>query len=298
MLTLSVATYAQEKLVKANGIHFNVYTKGMESRVPGTPVIVFENGMGSRLDNWDKVIGQISGFAPVLAYDRAGIGKSEKVYQMPGIKFVNENLRAILKTLNIPPPYILVGHSFGGVYIRTYAGFYPDEVAGLVFVDPADFTETKNDWNNIFRTLGLPEEKIEAMLRRRLYQVSKTDSLNYGPWSELQVLTELRRNDFAEVSKLPLPSVPVYFFVGGKFEVPVEMRSKEYDHEKFFHVKNNSNMDRWKHLIYASKKPGALIYLTNAGHYIQRDEPESVIANIKILTDAVNKDLSGKSSGH
>lgn len=285
---ISFISFSQERLVKANGHNFNVYLNGFENRKPGTPAIIFENGMGVDLGNWDTVIEQISKFSPVLAYDRASVGKSEKVFQMPTVKVVAENLRAILHTLDISPPYILVGHSLGGLYIRSYAGFYPNEIAGLVFIDPADFTETKNDWNDIFRKMNVPEKKIDEMLYNRLYQQNpKVDSLNFGPWSETQVLTDLRRTDFAQIAKLPLPSVPIYFFVGGKFEVPIERRSKAFDQESFFHIKNNSNMERWKKLIYSSNKGGVLIYLTNAGHCIQRDEPKSVISNIKVLVESL-----------
>lgn len=282
LFSLSLTAFGQEKLVNVNGNNYNVFLKGFENRRENTPVIVFENGMGVGLGNWDKIIDQISSFAPVFAYDRAGVAKSDKIFKMPTVKFVAENLHTILKTLKIVPPYILVGHSLGGIYVRGFAGFYPDETSGLVFIDPADFTETKNDWNDIFRAMGLPEKRIDEMLYKRLYESSKTDSLNF---SEGRVLTELRRTDFAEINKLPLPNVPIYFFVGGKFEVPLDRRSKDFDQEAFFHIKNHSNMERWKKLIYSSNKGGVLIYLTNAGHYIHRDDPKSVISNIKILVE-------------
>lgn len=281
--TLSCIAYSQERLIQANGQKFNVLTKGLETRKASTPVIIFENGLGMGLGNWDTVMDELAQELPVFAYDRAGVEKSEKVYKMPTIKLVAENLKAILTTLNISPPYLLVGHSLGGVYVRGFAGFYPNDIAGLVFIDPADFTETKNDWNNIFRTLGLPEKRIEEMLQNRLYRPLTVDSLRFGSWSETTVLTELRKNDFSEISQLPMPQVPTYFFVGGKFDVPVERRSKEYDQEQFFHIKNNSNMDRWKKLIYSTNKPGALIYLTHTGHYIHREDPRAVIENIKVL---------------
>ena len=138
--------------------------------------------------------------------------------------------------------------------------------------------------------MGIPEGKINEMLQRRLYQQKAIiDSANYGPWSERQVLNDLRKTDFSEISKLPLPKVPVYFFVGGKFEVPPAQRSKEYDQEAFFHIKNNSNMERWKKLMYSAGKGGALIYLTHTGHYIHWDDPRSVISNIRILTESLKE---------
>lgn len=287
-LILSCQSFSQERKVFVNGNNYNVFCKGFEKREKDTPVVVFENGMGSSLGTWNKVIDKISEFAPVITYDRSGNGKSDKVFVMPTVKNVAENLHDILKELNIVPPYILVGHSLGGVYIRGFAGYYPGEIAGLVFVDPADFTETKEEWNEIFRAMNIPEKKIDEMLQSRLYQPNqKIDSLHFGPWSERQILTELRRTDFAEISILPLPNVPIYFFVGGKFEVPPALRSKEYDQEKFFHIKNSSNMERWKKLIHQSNKGGVLIYLTNSGHYIQNDEPKMIISNIKILIESL-----------
>ncbi|WP_217604463.1 alpha/beta fold hydrolase [Chitinophaga sp. GbtcB8] len=290
LFALSSVSYGQERSVNVNGNNYHVFVKGFENRVANAPAIIFENGMGVDLGNWKKILDHVSSFAPVFAYDRAGIGKTGKIFKMPTAKFVSENLHDILNTLKIAPPYILVGHSLGGVYIRSFAGFYPNEISGLVFIDPADFTETKNDWNAIFRTMGVPEKKIDEMLYNRLYQQrTSIDSANFGPWSERQVLNDLRKTDFSEISKLPLPNVPIYFFVGGKFEVPPAQRSKDYDHEAFFHIKNNSNMERWKKLMYSSGKGGALIYLTHAGHYIHWDDPRSVINSIKLLVESLKE---------
>lgn len=290
LTALSFISFGQEKSVTVNGSNYNVFVKGFENRGENVPAIIFENGMGVDLGNWKKILDKVSLFAPVFAYDRAGIGKSDKVFKMPTAQFVSENLHEILKTLKIAPPYILVGHSLGGVYIRSFAGFYPNEISGLIFVDPADFTETKNDWNNIFRTMGLPEKKIEEMLQNRLYQQRpKVDSAHFGPWSERQILNELRKTDFAEISKLPFPNVPIYFFVGGKFDVPPAQRSKDYDQETFFHIKNNSNIERWKKLMYSSGKGGTLIYLTNAGHYVHWDDPASVCNNIRTMFEGLEE---------
>jgi pimeloyl-ACP methyl ester carboxylesterase len=285
LLLISLLSYSQEKLVKVNGHSFNVYVKGFDNRNKNSPAIIFENGLGVGLSTWNTVIDQLSTVAPVFAYDRSGEGKSDKVFQMPTARLVAENLKSLLTSLNISPPYILVGHSMGGLYIRGFSGFYPNDVAGLVFIDPADFTETKKAWNSIFGMIGVPERKIDEMLYDRLYKKSEIDSLNFGPWSETQVLGDLRRTDFAEMSNLPLPNVPIYFFIGGKFEVPPEKRSKDFNHEDFFTVRTNINIERWKKFIDSSSKGGSLIYLSKSGHFVHRDDPKSVINMIKFILD-------------
>ena len=278
---------AQEKLIEVNGHKFAVYLKGFENRKSNTPVIVFENGMGVDFGTWDTVIDQIAKTAPVFTYDRSGVGNSQRVFQMPTVKVVAENLKALLKSLDIEPPYVLIGHSMGGVYARGFAGYYPKEVSGLVFIDPADFTESKEDWNSIFRTIGVPEKRIDEMMYERLYKKSEVDSVHFGPSSEGYVLSELRRSDFAEIAALPLPDAPVYFLVGGKFEVPLERRSKDFDHAKFFVVKSNRNMERWRNLIDSSSKGGSLIYLPHCGHYIHRDAPDAVINSVQFLLNSI-----------
>ena len=290
LLTLiSFTSFSQEKQVKVNNHNYHIFTKGFEKRKPNTPALIFENGMGTGLGNWDTIIDQLAAVAPVFAYDRQGVGTSDKIYELPTPKRIAEDLKAILTSLKIEPPYVLVGHSMGGVYIRAFAGYYPKEVAGLVFIDPADFTETKADWNQIFRTIGVPEKRIDEMLYNRLYQPSKVDSANYAPWSESQVLGELRKTDFSELTALPVPHVPIYFFIGGKFEVPVDRRSRDYDHVAFFTERTNVNIERWKKFIYSSNKGGSLIYLSNSGHFVHRDDPAAVIGNIKILLEGLEK---------
>jgi pimeloyl-ACP methyl ester carboxylesterase len=285
LLFISTESFSQLKLVKVDGKNYQVYLKGFENRKKNSPAIIFENGLGVDLGNWDTVIGEIAKLAPVMTYDRSGEGKSDKVFQMPTIKLVAQNLKSILSTLNIAPPYILIGHSMGGLYVRGFAGLNPADVVGLVFIDPADFLETKEGWNSLFRTIGVPEKKIDEMSYDRFYKKVEIDSVNFGPWSEGQVLRELRRTDFAEISNLPVPQVPVYFLVGGKFEVPPDRRSKDFDHEKFFKVKTNMNMNNWRNFIDASGKGGTLIYLSKCGHFVHRDDPKAVINAIKFMLE-------------
>lgn len=286
LLASTLSAFSQEKIVNVNGINYNVLARSLQQRKPGQPVLVFENGMGMGLGNWNTVSDSLVSSAPVFLYDRQGVEKSDKVFQLPTPQKIAANLKLLLTELKIEPPYVLVGHSMGGVYVRAFAGYYPNDVAGLVFVDPADFTETKADWNQIFRDIGVSEKRIDEMLAKRLYTPSKADSTHYAAWSEGQVLTDLRKNDFAELRNLPVPQVPILFFVGGKLEVPMDRRSRDYDHERFFEVKNSANMLRWRRFIHSSNKGGALIYLSNSGHFVHRDDAAMVIGNIRMMLKA------------
>jgi len=117
-IMFSLSTQAQEQLVNVNGNNYHVYLKGFENRKVGTPALILENGHGVGLGNWDTILELLAQIAPVFAYDRAGVEKSDVQYKMPTINQVAENLKSILTTLHISPPYILIGHSLGGVYIQ------------------------------------------------------------------------------------------------------------------------------------------------------------------------------------
>jgi hypothetical protein len=83
--------------------------------------------------------------------------------------------------------------------------------------------------------------------------------------------------------------VPLLFFIGGRFEVPKEQWSKEFDHPKFFQERTNLNIERWRKFIYSSSKGGSLVYLSKSGHFVHRDDATAVVGNIKILFDSLAK---------
>ena len=102
----------------------------------GSPAVVFDTGGGGSLKLWGQVPSEVSRFARTVAYDRAGNGMSDKSITPRDARHISAELHMALRNANVPPPYILVGHSVGGLYARVFAGTYPDEVAGLVLVDP------------------------------------------------------------------------------------------------------------------------------------------------------------------
>jgi len=100
------------------------------------PAVVFESGIAATHLNWRHIQRSVSKFARTVSYDRAGLGWSgpAETARTPGNIAVE--LRGMLEAARIKPPFVLVGHSFGGLVVRRYAQLYPQEVAGVVLVDP------------------------------------------------------------------------------------------------------------------------------------------------------------------
>lgn len=101
----------------------------------GRPVVVFENGSRMTLDTWSAVTGALAGEATVFTYNRAGYGQSDAADGPRSGEAVVENLRALLAARGLKPPYVLVGHSLGGLYMQWFARRHPQEVQALVLVD-------------------------------------------------------------------------------------------------------------------------------------------------------------------
>lgn len=280
IMILPAGAWPQARLIELNGVHFQVFHNDLSEREKNQPALIFENGWGADLGNWAPIIEQIGQQEIVFTYDRSGVGQSEYNQQPPTLENTANTLRQLLGKAGIPPPYILIGHSLGGVYARGFAGLYPEEVVGVVFVDPADFTESKEDWKIPFRKIGVPEKEIDDMLYERLYVDKIDDNMPLALAAELEVLKGWRKVDFAGLRAIPLPKVPVYFFVGGKFDVPPEYRSKEHDQQALFEARKRQWFDHWSAVIDSGGGGGALIYVPDAGHFVHRDAPEIVIDNL------------------
>jgi pimeloyl-ACP methyl ester carboxylesterase len=101
----------------------------------GTPTIILEAGFGGSSDNWREVHAPLGRTTRTCAYDRAGLGNSLPI---PGTHDAGDeisDLRRLLDHARIAPPYVLVGHSYGGLLVRLFANAYPDATAGLVLVE-------------------------------------------------------------------------------------------------------------------------------------------------------------------
>jgi pimeloyl-ACP methyl ester carboxylesterase len=130
----------------------------------GSPTVVLDAGSGAFSAHWVRVQREVSGTTHVCSYDRAGMGWSEMGPEPRGTKQISSELHTLLKGANIEGPYVLVGHSFGGLYVRTYAARYPDEVAGVVLVDSSSPKQVSHQ--PVTRDSDEPQKQTFAVVPR------------------------------------------------------------------------------------------------------------------------------------
>ena len=126
------------RYVEVDGWAVRVLTLGLDDRASGEPVFVLQSGGGASLETWPpSLLRNIAALAPVVAYDRPGLGLSQFYGQDPSPQRVAAHLTALLEVLGVGPPYILVGHSWGGPLILYFAAQRSQDISGLVYIDPS-----------------------------------------------------------------------------------------------------------------------------------------------------------------
>jgi pimeloyl-ACP methyl ester carboxylesterase len=121
---------APGRLVDVGGHRLHFLVRG-----EGSPTVVIDAGLSGASSDWEKVADGVATFTRVCTYDRAGYGWSDVGPRPRTSQQVVEELRVLLNKAGLKPPYLLLGHSWGGLNLRLYASLHPEEVAGLILVD-------------------------------------------------------------------------------------------------------------------------------------------------------------------
>jgi pimeloyl-ACP methyl ester carboxylesterase len=123
---------APGRLVDVGGYRLHLNVMGDDK---GEPTVILDAGMVSFSSNWAWVQPEVAKVTRVVAYDRAGLGWSDAAPKPRDAGQSAKDLHMALHNANIPGPYVLAGHSYGGMVVRAFAVLYSDEVAGMVLVD-------------------------------------------------------------------------------------------------------------------------------------------------------------------
>lgn len=118
------------RMISVNGVNLHLYCLGS-----GSPTLVLEAGLGENVLSWYPVHAKLAQTMRVCAYDRPGLGWSDSIDAAIQPEEVAKNLHTLLNNAGISPPFVLVGHSRGGIYVRAFYHQFPEETQGLVLVD-------------------------------------------------------------------------------------------------------------------------------------------------------------------
>lgn len=156
---LRASSPAPGKLIDVGGHKLHLYCLGR-----GSQTVVMESGLGGSVLDWALVYPEVAKTTRVCAYDRAGFGWSDPSPKPRTAEIMVEELHSLLRAGGIKPPYVLVGHSFGGVLVRLYAYRFPTEVAGMVLVDSSHEDQFRR-FPEAYRRAG---EQLNVLVQRQL----------------------------------------------------------------------------------------------------------------------------------
>lgn len=263
----------------------------MECQGTGKPTVILLSGLGNRTDAWKEsnskqfpsVFFDVSTYTRVCAYDRPGtIHNTEKVWyksrsdrtpQPISASEAAKDLHTLLEVSNQPGPYILVGHSFGGVIARAYINEYPKKVAGLVLVDALaeglHKRMSSNDWYFYDKILnGVPNFLVGYKEFERADYMKSFEHLKpVNPKLPVIVITADRPPDFEGLGE-----------TGILQHMPAGFPNRLWDAQMKAQKELANSFHGAKHITQ-----------TNSGHYVQIEQPQIVSESIREMVNRVRR---------
>ncbi len=267
--------------IEGRRVHYRVHGEG-------TMTFVLEPGLGDYSGDWGELESSLAKIARVFVYDRAGLGWSDASPKPRTAEQIVMELHEVLARAQIPKPYLLVGHSLGGLTQTLYAIRYPGDVAGLLLIDPTHKDQMR-------RMPGPP-----ALMAFLMTQISRTAAfglpqLLMGASDPIKNQTRYVRAAGAEMRSflsdaggwgdqaLDLGSTPIYVLTAGAHPVFPGKSAEESDaiwatwrslHEELVAA---SESEIRQHDI-----------IDGATHYIYRTRPDAVIAAAAELVERID----------
>jgi len=300
-----------DQMVDVDGVQMRLDCRGV-----GSPTVVLEAGAGGSSSSWVLVQDELAKFTRVCSYDRPGYGWSDPVHESLSPEGVAEMLHTLLKNGGEAPPFLLVGHSFGGVYIRAFTEKFPDEVVGMVLVDSSHENQNQQTPPEIagspeFATLNTVQSaslrfcQIVAPigLLRALNLLDATVSSAYTEAEKGAALAESYRSGLCSAVAREAKMTTAYSGQPGNLgDMPLIVLSRKMDVQDFFALfppvsepqltlemmqpmvdSYNKNQDE----LAALSTHGQRIVVEDTGHNIQLDRPHVVIDAVREVYEQV-----------
>lgn len=241
------------------GVKVGPYHVEMASAGSGPYTVIFESGFSGGLADWQRVAPDVAKAARVVVYTRAGAGKSDPRPEARTPERASLELDQLIDAAQLKPPFILVGHSYGGYLIRLFAARHPEQVAGMVFVDPG------------MERFNTELKKIDAA--KLAQDMRLFDTLTPAPFRAESKLVDAA---FEAAARLPMPALP---------DVPVVVLTSTMVREKpEFFMHTPPAVATWRRLhaqLFSQFSSGSHIVTASSGHNIHMEEPALVSGAIE-----------------
>ena len=260
------------------------YHPNPDSRFKGT--IIFQNGTGSSLEAWsaNKTFFEcIKQLGNLFMYDRSGLGKSSPDFRVSSAKpitaeLVNAKLIQLLERNRIQSPYILVSHSYGGLYAGYFARKYPESVAGMLMVDPVPRNFLYSDAiQNQFDVALAKMGNIPSREAYKLYGVSR-QSKNDGITADGFYQQKGFEKTMEQIAELPLMSSTFPIIILSSIEM-----NKSAPIQGDWHALQK----QW-----LNQNPNSTILRAHGGHFVHHEHPNLACNQVnKLVQTAVQTSI-------
>ena len=230
----------------------------IDCRGEGSPTVVLDAGLGTGAAGWGSVLGNSATLARTCTWDRPGLGRSASIGGHDALELA-AHLRATLSVAGEGGPFVVVGHSLGGVYARVFAAVHADEIAGVVLVDP--YLPDVRAVDHVAIPAELRDEWIAG--------VDETNRIIEGT-EDLDWEASERALRAGDLGNLPLELL----FVEQRYRW--EDRFEPYEAEL---------IAAWEDLVLALSSDARLTIAVNSTHMIQWDRPDLVVDAIRRLVE-------------
>jgi pimeloyl-ACP methyl ester carboxylesterase len=261
----------------------------------GSPTVVLEAGVSDAFAVWARVQPALAETTRVCSYDRAGIGYSDPGPLPRTSLTIARELHALLAAAGESAPYVLVGHSFGGVTVRAFASEHPGEVAGLVLVDASHEDQEQRFPAEVRQETDAALRQVKELAARAARGESTPPIVSYMPGPVARrpawyaTLVEEAQAWPASASELRARDrslrVPLVVVSAGR---PAIGRSRETRRE------TRRLWDEMQEDLSRLSPTGTRIIAHRSGHYVQRQEPRVVIDAVRLVLDAARRQIDGK----
>ncbi|MBN7817083.1 alpha/beta fold hydrolase [Algoriphagus pacificus] len=280
LISFSGFSQVKSRLVSVDGRMVEVKTSGLEERKLMQPVVIFESGLAEDLSIWDQAFAQVSDYAPVLSYNRAGIGQSDLSSDSISISSRAHELKALLEGMKIDPPYILVGHNWGALISREFAANFSNDVMGLLYLDPITDLDNQEDLTALLTKDGLDgallsEEYLEFLETRM-------NRHNPGVQKEVSAFISLLKNNQVDWESKKVEFLKSSVMIGRKADMFPMMGRLSMDSREFYKKLIAGKVDYFEEFL-LDKTKTSLVLSSGSMNILPYQEPLLISSNVQNL---------------